>query len=223
MILNFYYDIPLREVVDDYLFFHTSSAWAKGLQNVNTKSCASMIEELNRILVDWLKNHNIEETLGNCVRQRVGHQRRMTSEVAKQATDILCSDKNITSSLLGDGIPFKDFEDLYDYINYLIGPISGIGNVAIYDTAKRIGHLLSIYPKMYVYISAGAEEGAKKLLGRDVKLREPISAFSPFFGTLPSIFIEDILCLYRNVIVSPPACFLPPFARSCYATGMIIK
>ncbi|MDR1443433.1 MAG: hypothetical protein LBI94_01000, partial [Treponema sp.] len=92
--------------------------------------------------------------------------------------------------------------------------IEGIGNLAIYDTALRLGFRLNIYPKK-IFLHSGAKEGAKKL---GFELRpgsftapsgktyqhpyldkgdlSPPSAVS----TLPEYELENILCVCKECI-----------------------
>ena len=156
-----------------------------------------------------------EDVIRKCICNRHGHQYCIPNEAVEKATSVLINaqiiDKNSSVGLLVNNNmlnnKFADFEHLYDTILMLIGSIKGIGPLTVYDTAKRIGHLLNppIYPEMYVYLSSGALEGAKGLLGRnDLKFREPICIFAPYFGSLPSIFIEDILCVYKDSFKAAP-------------------
>lgn len=127
---------------------------------------------------------------------RGGHQRRMTKEVEKKMITILKGQFLLS-------FQYQDFEDIYANVERLIGNVKGVGRLTLYDVSRRIGHVLvpSIYPKKYVYLSQGAKVGADKLLGRPVQYREPTTVFAKFFGTLDSIYIEDILCIYKDYFV----------------------
>ena len=52
---------------------------------------------------------------------------------------------------------YCDFEDLYAHIARC--QVKGIGDLTLYDTALRIGHVMHpcIYPKQYVYLARGAK------------------------------------------------------------------
>ena len=50
-------------------------------------------------------------------------------------------------------------------------------------------------------MAAGAKTGAEKLLNsNNLRFREPTKIFFPFFGSLPSAFIEDMLCIFKDDI-----------------------
>jgi hypothetical protein len=76
-----------------------------------------------------------------------------------------------------------------------------------YTSTKYLSGLpLDCCPCQYVYLCAGAMDGAKALLGRNnLKFREPTKVFEPYFGTCPSIFIEDILCIFKDSFSTLPS------------------
>lgn len=171
-----------------------------------------MVEEMNEVRnLYWDTTVPIEDVLKACVCNRRAHQRRIPKIAVKAAVDALLNAVFVCVSTkvpfvdkanrkLYDG--FSDFEQLYDFVASVIGDIKDVGLLTVYDTAKRIGHLFEtpVYPKQYVYLSRGSMEGAKTLLGtKSLKFREPVEIFKPYFGTLPSIFIEDILCIFKAV------------------------
>lgn len=196
------------DLIDAYLFNFTSSKYHVSLP----KGCCTMVEEMNEVRnLYWDTTVPIEDVLKACVCNRDGHQYCIQEDAIEAAVDALMNSVFVCASTkvpfvdkanrkLYDG--FSDFEQLYDFVASVIGNIKGVGSLTVYDTAKRIGHLFEtpIYPKQYVYLSAGAMEGAKTLLGtKSLKFREPVEIFKPYFGTLPSIFIEDILCIFKAV------------------------
>ena len=157
----------------------------------------------------YLSNKPIEKVLRECVCSRKGHQYCISDQAVNEAVDRLKKGECLLSGrkkcpLINNGRifdQFNDFEELYGIINQIIGDINGIGALTVYDTAKRIGHILEtpIYPRQYVYLFAGAADGARGLFpNKTLGFREPTSLFTPYFGTLPSIFIEDILCVWAN-------------------------
>ena len=196
------------DLVDLYLFDYTSTAHRKELKK--ECGCCSMVEEMNIIRVDYLTpGYDIEEVITKCVCNRHGHQYCIPREAVEKAVEELVKSKTYSGSpFVNKGkfvAKFIDFEELYEFIKSIIGGISGIGLLTIYDTARRIGHLFDtpIYPKEYVYLAAGAKDGAALLLNRDkssIKDRESRELFSPFFGTLPSAFVEDLLCIFKGAM-----------------------
>lgn len=198
------------ELIDEYLFDYVSTTHRTDLKH---SGCCSMVEEMNQIRKLYqTPGSKIDEVLRKCVCNRHGHQYCIPNEAVDNAVNALKDSYFIPDTL--SRVPFiqngkifnsfRDFEELYDFIRSIIGSIKGIGLLTIYDTARRIGHLLvpAICPKMYVYLAAGAKDGAEALLGiKNLKFREPIDLFKPYFGTLASVFIEDILCIYKNTFI----------------------
>lgn len=155
--------------------------------------CAkSMIGELDDLQKERVKGLSELDLLKKCVKGL--HQHRMQNDVCKEAAERL-QKTNILN------LKFVDFEELYCMVKNLIKGINGIGDLTVYDTSKRIGHLLAypVYPEQYVYSVRGAAVGAEKLLGRKVAFREPISEYTPYFN-IPSLFIEDILCIFKDYL-----------------------
>lgn len=196
------------DLINAYLFNYTSSLYRK---NPKEQGC-TMVEEMNEIRKMYQDNTPIKDVLRECVCQRHGHQYCISQIAVNDATDALlksefndvngCAPFVQNNKLFDD---FADFEQLYDFVASVISGIVGIGPLTVYDTAKRIGHLFNepIYPKQYVYLSAGAMDGATVLLGTNIlKFREPASLFKPFFGDLPSIFVEDVLCIFMGSVAS---------------------
>ena len=199
------------DLINTYQFDYISTRHRTDLKDCG---CCSMVEEMNEIRQLYKKKGNIDDVLKKCICNRHGHQYCISESAVNDAIKALNQSIFTNSSL--ENVPFIqkdriyegfiDFEELYDFIHSVIGNINGIGPLTIYDTARRIGHLLRspIYPEMYVYLSAGAKEAAENLLSKKpLKFREPICLFTPFFGTFPSIFIEDILCIFKDQFKNP--------------------
>ena len=199
------------DLINTYQFDYISTRHRIDLKD---SGCCSMVEEMNEIRQLYRNNGNIDDVLRKCVCNRHGHQYCIPESAVNDAIKALNQSIFTSSSL--ENVPFIqkdridegfiDFEELYDFIHSVIGNINGIGPLTIYDTARRIGHLLRspIYPEMYVYLSAGAKEAAEHLLNKkQLKFREPVCLFTPFFGTFPSIFIEDILCIFKDQFKNP--------------------
>lgn len=194
------------DLVDFYLFNCISTKFRNG---GHSWKCCSMVEEMNDVRILFLSGAKIEDVLEKCVCDRHGHQYCINSDAVEEAVGQLLKGKctignMMTKTFVGKNnalLQFDDFEELYHFVKSTIGSITGIGPLTVYDTAKRIGHILKkpIYPSKYVYLCAGAADGAKGLL-KDTHLlfREPTCKFTPFFGTFPSIFIEDILCIFKD-------------------------
>ena len=193
------------DLIDHYQFEYISTLH-RGNIDINC-GCCSMVEEMNAIKILYGKDP-IRDVIWKCVCNRHGHQYRILNTAVESAVNALMdsmfvrADMKAKPFINGNKISevFKDFEELYDFISLVMSGIHGIGPLTVYDTAKRIGHLFDspIYPKQYVYLAAGAKNGAEALLGKKgLRFREPIQLFEPSFGSFPSIFIEDMLCIYE--------------------------
>ncbi|WP_046757106.1 hypothetical protein [Kordia jejudonensis] len=103
------------------------------------------------------------------------------------------------------------FEELLEKVTRY--KTSGIGTLALYDTAERIGAYLDIFPNK-IYLHAGVKVGAEKILGK-----LPNRKFI-YKEELPEAFqqtdlhcnaIEDILCRYKDRFDDDSESFLPQF------------
>ncbi len=124
-----------------------------------------------------------------------GHQRRMLNTNVIVVKNLLQENNLLTRH-------YATFEDLYNDVNSIIGDVKGIGLLTVYDISLRIGALFQtmLRPNM-VYLNRGAYQGAKNLLGKAPgKIANP-SVFAPFFGNIDPIYIEDILCIYKDCLV----------------------
>lgn len=193
------------DLIDHYQFEYISTLHRDNI-DINC-GCCSMVEEMNAIKVLYGKDP-IRDVIEKCVCNRHGHQYCIPPTAVGNAVNALMDSKFVRADMKAKSFinrnkiseVFKDFEELYDFISLVISGIPSIGPLTVYDTAKRIGHLFStpIYPKSYVYLAAGAKNGAEALLKKKgLRFREPIQLFEPSFGSFPSIFIEDILCIYE--------------------------
>lgn len=98
----------------------------------------------------------------------------------------------------------RDFDQLIAEVEK--AKIHGIGGLAVYDTALRIGTYLDIHPTQ-VYLHQGTKVGAEKLLGKKTSgvTSLPISCFPKALQTLSAAGIEDILCIYKDSFVQTSA------------------
>lgn len=87
------------------------------------------------------------------------------------------------------------FSELHARVERLIGPIKGIGELATYDIAHRIGAFLKLAPDT-VYLHAGTRKGARKLNLKGKSLHP--SEFPKEFNVLTPAEIEDCLCIYGD-------------------------
>jgi len=98
----------------------------------------------------------------------------------------------------------KDFEQLFGRVQEAIGSIRGIGDLAVYDAALRIGAFLGKL-RGRVYLECGACEGARAL-GLDAGKRSlPMDVFPVEFAQLKAWEVVDVLCIYADELGAGPA------------------
>jgi hypothetical protein len=129
--------------------------------------------------------------------KRYAHQRRLKRKTLEQAREILLRcEYRIRKA--------KDFDTLFDLIETLLEPVSGIGELYLYDTALRLGATLNLHPSK-VYLHAGTRTGAHAL-GLDAKARAlEIAALPEPLRMLRPHEIEDVLCIFKNDFDKPGA------------------
>ncbi|GAB5464597.1 MAG: hypothetical protein Kapaf2KO_00330 [Candidatus Kapaibacteriales bacterium] len=121
------------------------------------------------------------------------HQRRKPNSILTDFSELLISESSkIESSRTFDEL-LKTIEDI---------KIKGIGEVACYDTAYRIGNWLELSPE-HIYMHAGTKIGAEKILKcklskRYIEKSELPNYFSE--SDLSPVELEDILCIYKNIL-----------------------
>ncbi len=122
--------------------------------------------------------------------KRHDHQRRIPgSALARLGRKLLAIEQNVQVS--------KSFADLLKLIKEAAKNLKHIGELAIYDTALRIGAKLGQYPQE-VYLHAGTRKGAV-VLGIDPSQDSVApSSFRPEFKQLKPYEIEDVLCIYKS-------------------------
>jgi len=146
--------------------------------------------------LDWFRR---QLTLDSAIRQaafavnsqgrRYSHQRRLRQTSLIQARQaLLANSKSIEQR--------KSFDDLFDLIDAILRPISGIGELYIYDTSLRIGAKLNLLPTK-VYLHSGTRVGAKAL-GFESKAKTlEVSALPKDLQQLEPHEIEDVLCIFN--------------------------
>ncbi len=91
-----------------------------------------------------------------------------------------------------------DFDDIYRIVHEC--RVSGFGELAIYDTALRIGVRLGKLPSR-VYLHAGTRKGLKAL-GLDANRKSIELAELPRpLRELPASAVEDFLCIHKDELV----------------------
>ena len=117
--------------------------------------------------------------------KRHPHQRRIPARVLQCAADTLAR-HNIPAC--------QSFRDLHRAVGDRIGDIRGIGELAVYDIACRIGASLGLTPER-VYLHAGTREGARALRLKGASVHK--ADLPEEFAGLSPAEIEDCLCIYK--------------------------
>jgi len=127
----------------------------------------------------------------NHLGKRNSHQRRLKKlNLEKFAANLIDKKANIREA--------KSFEELLIIVEK--SKITGIGELACYDTTQRIGANIGLFPE-HIYLHAGTKIGAEKLLGKRIKVKfiNRIDLPVPFHNeSLTNGEIEDILCIYKD-------------------------
>ena len=147
--------------------------------------------------LDWFKEQptlnsaiEIASLAINSQGKRYSHQRRLKKANLQEAKSILLANSRNLKKC-------RDFEELFSVIEMMVEPISGIGELYVYDTALRIGAKLGLLPEK-VYLHAGARAGAKAL-GFDGKSRVLETSVLPKeLQQLEPHEIEDVLCIFKS-------------------------
>ena len=154
--------------------------------------CSEALQLLQREREHWANHADLKSAVRTAALseyprgKRHGHQRRF-----KRETLWLAADKLYEVSLPIDG----PFGDLHEAVRAAIGGIHGIGELAVYDIASRIGAYLRVEPDR-VYLHAGARVGARALGFRGDTIRK--SELPSAFMRLSCAEIEDCLCVYKK-------------------------
>jgi hypothetical protein len=146
----------------------------------------------------YLKFYRIQRTLADAVEKaamaelpngkRFSHQRRIPRAVLTKAKEAL---------LKVDVKSCRNFDELSDLVRATIGPIRGIGELTIYDTAHRLGAHLRLSPE-FVYIHAGVRVGLKALGLSHRSRKLSMHDLPPAFHRLTPEQVEDCLCSYKH-------------------------
>lgn len=170
------------DIVDDYIKRYRHRA-------VEELREYSQLSDLNEVV----KRAGLAECLNG---KRHDHQRRIPAQALKEAARAL-------SAKISQLKACRSFHDLFTVIEQTIHSRKGtpgikhIGDLAVYDTALRIGSYLGSEPQ-HVYLHAGTLEGAHAL-GLDCRQGKivPTDLRKPFQRLKPRE-AEDCLCIYKS-------------------------
>ncbi|MBS0660781.1 MAG: hypothetical protein JSR82_21390 [Verrucomicrobia bacterium] len=120
--------------------------------------------------------------------KRHSHQRRLKLEVLKRARKALP-----VARLRRAG----SFAEIHRIVEDSIRPIRGIGKLAVYDIAHRIGTYLNLAPEE-VFIHAGVRQGLRAVVpGWKKPTIRPADLPAPL-SDLPAEDVENLLCIYHD-------------------------
>lgn len=91
----------------------------------------------------------------------------------------------------------NSFDDLIEMVEEVSGSIPGIGELAVYDTALRIGARFGVEPRR-VYLHAGTRKGAKALGLDGNRHALEMDEFPAPLRKLKAREVEDLLCIYED-------------------------
>lgn len=118
------------------------------------------------------------------------HQYRLNNDMLSSVAKRLVNKSNEVRRI-------NNFEELLELIT--TSKVKGFGELAIYDTAFRIGLYLNKLPQQ-VYLHAGTREGAKYLANVRRKEKIEMMDLPEALGFLEPWQAEDFLCLYKKQI-----------------------
>jgi hypothetical protein len=131
--------------------------------------------------------------------KRYSHQYRITRKAMQEANRLLLEKHDVLQRC-------KSFHELWQRIRIILGPVTGLGELYIYDTSLRIGAYLNLLPDR-VYLHAGTRTGAKAfgIVSRNEEWIE-VAELPGLLRELPPHEVEDILCIYKDKAVTAKGC-----------------
>lgn len=122
--------------------------------------------------------------------KRESHQARRKRSTLEEVTHILTTN-------VGDIARSKDFDDVYLWVDKLVGDINDVGALYKYDMAATIAVKMG-YAPAWVYLHAGAAEGASHFGVQKKTKRIRPSDLPPPLSSMSASDLEDILCIYKH-------------------------
>lgn len=149
-----------------------------------------------------LRFFKIQRSFGDAVRKaalaqrpdgkRFRHQNRIPGSALKIAELRL---RNVVPSL--EQAP--TFAHLFAIVHLAINDVYKIGELAVYDSSLRIAAWRGLEPES-VYMHAGTRVGARALGLNTRRISIPLAELPVTLSRLPAREIEDILCIYKDVL-----------------------
>ena len=117
------------------------------------------------------------------------HQWRLNNDVLKQVGESLKSRWN-------DLVRCEHFDQILSVVE--ANRLKGFGELAIYDTALRVGHLLNHLPER-VYLHAGVRDGARTFrIEHAASQWIEVGELPSFLQGIEPFIVEEFLCIYKD-------------------------
>ena len=93
----------------------------------------------------------------------------------------------------------SDFNAIHALCERTVGSIDGVGELAVYDIAERIGWSFGVEPQQ-VYLHSGTLKGAKALFPALKGKRLAMEALPSAFEGLSAAEVENLFCICKTRI-----------------------
>ncbi|MDY6785340.1 MAG: hypothetical protein SW833_22790 [Cyanobacteriota bacterium] len=95
---------------------------------------------------------------------------------------------------------FNNFNEIYHFVQSVASEVPGFGSLAVYDVSLRIAKYQGC-DILNVHLHAGVSQGARAM-GFDVEDGETlrVDQFPEPFNQLSADHLENLLCIYKNVL-----------------------
>ena len=120
------------------------------------------------------------------------HQRRLPPAALQEFAEALSTEVRSLRRA-------RSFDDIHGIVSEVGESIKYIGELAVYDTALRIGAKLAIEPTR-VYLHRGTRHGATALGGGIGRSSIEVADLPRGFGQLKPHEIEDCLCIFKDFL-----------------------
>lgn len=179
------------EYLEQYANFH------KGIHDKELSSYK--VSLISNIAYDIVHGHRV---VGKNHRVLMNNEHQYRS---RKNTKKLLVEK--VSALLDSGKKYTSFEDIYSDVSSMIVRGRPLTHLMAYDISLRIGARIDVFPHEFVYLHAGALDGAKKLKDKyypelpirtprieSAKIKEVVTEFKEF----SAYDIEHFLCVFHH-------------------------
>lgn len=191
-------------------------------------SDAVMTQRAEQALSDYTKHHraaaarelefyraipDLREAISSAARAHTAdggkhpHQRRIPCDALRAfGSGLACREQALNAA--------GSFDELHQAVKNVGDRTHGIGELAVYDTALRIGARLGLDPER-VYLHRGTREGAAAVGPDHRRCAVAVSKLPSPFARLTPHEIEDCLCIFKGLLSGRPS----PQPTGCRCTG----